>query len=58
MTTAPIQRTWLDLLPLVTGGQLRTDSIFTHRFALDDAAEAYALVAARSADCIKVMLEP
>lgn len=58
MTTAPIQQTWLDLLPLVTGGQLRTDGIFTHRFALDDAAQAYALVAARSADCIKVMLEP
>lgn len=58
MTTAPIQQTWPDLIPLVTNGDLRTDGIFTHRFALDDAAHAYAKVAERSADCVKAVLDP
>lgn len=57
MTTAPIQQTWRDLLPLVTSGALRTDGIFTHRFPLESAADAYAAVAARTADCIKVVLD-
>lgn len=48
MTTAPIQQTWTDLLPLVTGGKLRTDGIFTHRYPLAEAADAYAAVAART----------
>jgi 2-desacetyl-2-hydroxyethyl bacteriochlorophyllide A dehydrogenase len=58
MTTAPIQQTWPDLLPLVTSGSLRTDGIFTHRFPLAKAADAYAAVAARSPECMKVILEP
>jgi len=58
LTTAPVHRTWAELVPLVTDGSLRTDGIFTHRFALDDAAEAYAAVAARTADCLKVVLQP
>jgi len=58
MTTAPIQQTWTDLLPLVTTGALRTDAIFTHRFPLSSAAEAYAAVAARRPDCVKAILDP
>ncbi|MET0475699.1 MAG: alcohol dehydrogenase catalytic domain-containing protein [Mycobacterium sp.] len=58
MTTAPIQQTWTDLLPLVTTGALRTDGIFTHRFPLSSAAEAYAAVAARTPECVKVILRP
>ncbi len=58
MTTAPVHQTWKELLPLVANGRVRTDGIFTHRFPLADAAEAYAAAAARSADCIKVMLQP
>ncbi len=58
MTTAPVHRTWRELVPLVRNGRLRTDGIFTHEFALDDAAAAYAAVAARSAGCIKVLLRP
>lgn len=57
-TTAPIQQTWRDLVPLIQQGGLHTNGIFTHRFALDDAAAAYAAVAARSAECIKVLLLP
>ena len=58
MTTAPVHRTWPELVPLVQAGSLGTSGIFTHRFALDDAAAAYAAVAARSADCLKVVLTP
>jgi 2-desacetyl-2-hydroxyethyl bacteriochlorophyllide A dehydrogenase len=58
MTTAPVHQTWKELVPLVVNGRIRTDGIFTHRFPLAEAAEAYAAVAARTADCIKVMLQP
>ena len=58
MTTAPVHRTWKTLVPLVANGRLRTDGIFTHRFPLSAAPEAYAAAAARSADCIKVMMHP
>lgn len=57
-TTAPVHRTWRELVPLVTDGRLRTDGIFTHAFPLSEAPEAYAAVAARSAECIKVLLRP
>jgi 2-desacetyl-2-hydroxyethyl bacteriochlorophyllide A dehydrogenase len=58
MKTAPVQQTWPELVPLVQSGALDTSGIFTHSFPLDDAAAAYAAVAARSADCIKVVLRP
>jgi 2-desacetyl-2-hydroxyethyl bacteriochlorophyllide A dehydrogenase len=58
LTTAPVHRTWGELVPLLADRSLRTDGIFTHTFALDDAAEAYAAVAARSADCVKVLMRP
>ncbi len=58
MTTAPVHRTWGELLPLIADGRLDTSGIFTHTFALDDAAAAYAAVASRSADCLKAMLIP
>jgi 2-desacetyl-2-hydroxyethyl bacteriochlorophyllide A dehydrogenase len=58
MTTAPVHQTWSELVPLVASGRLSTRGIITHEFPLDQAAEAYAAVAARTADCIKVMLRP
>jgi 2-desacetyl-2-hydroxyethyl bacteriochlorophyllide A dehydrogenase len=58
LTTAPVHRTWDDLVPKVLDGSVPTDGIFTHEFALQDAAEAYAAVAARTADCMKVLLRP
>jgi 2-desacetyl-2-hydroxyethyl bacteriochlorophyllide A dehydrogenase len=57
-TTAPVHQTWKELIPLVTSGRFRTDGIFTHRFPLTEAAEAYATVAARTAECIKVLMTP
>ncbi|MCW2814449.1 MAG: gutB 1 [Nocardioides sp.] len=58
MTTAPVHRTWRDLVPLVRHGRLDATGIFTHTFDLDDAADAYAAVAARSAEVLKVRLTP
>jgi threonine dehydrogenase-like Zn-dependent dehydrogenase len=56
-TTAPIQQTWRELLPLVANGRMKTDAIFTHRFPLEKAADAYQAVAARSSACIKTVFE-
>ncbi len=56
-TTAPIQQTWRELLPLVASGRMATDAIFTHHFGLEKASEAYAAVAARSGDCIKTVFD-
>lgn len=58
MSTAAMQKSWPELIPLVQSGTLRTDGIFTHSFALDDAADAYAAVAARTPECIKAILIP
>jgi 2-desacetyl-2-hydroxyethyl bacteriochlorophyllide A dehydrogenase len=58
MTTAPVQQTWPELVPMVQSGQLDTSGVFTHTHPLADAAAAYAAVAARSADCLKVLLIP
>jgi 2-desacetyl-2-hydroxyethyl bacteriochlorophyllide A dehydrogenase len=58
MSTAPVHQTWKELVPLVASGALRTDGVFTHHFALDDAAAAYELAAARTGECIKVMMRP
>jgi 2-desacetyl-2-hydroxyethyl bacteriochlorophyllide A dehydrogenase len=56
-STAPIQQTWRELLPLVASGRLATDGIFTHHFPLEQASDAYAAVAARSGDCIKAIFD-
>ncbi|WP_244928383.1 alcohol dehydrogenase catalytic domain-containing protein [Nocardioides sp. W7] len=58
MTTAPIQGTWSSLVPLIGNGRIDTTGLFTHEFALADAASAYAAVAARTADCVKVLMRP
>ncbi len=56
-TTAPIQQTWRELLPLVASGRMATDGIFTHHYPLEQASAAYASVAARSSDCIKTVFD-
>lgn len=58
MTTAPVQQTWPQLVPLLVSGRLKVDGIFTTEMALDDATEAYRAVAARSGDVVKVLLTP
>lgn len=56
MTTAPVQRTWPELIPLIQAGRIDTGGIFTHSMSLADAPHGYAAVAARTADCVKVTL--
>ncbi|MFB1296470.1 alcohol dehydrogenase catalytic domain-containing protein [Mycobacterium sp. pW049] len=58
MTTAPVQQTWPELIPLLQAGRLRVDGIFTGALPLDDAAQAYAAAVARSAEQLKVQLIP
>ncbi|ADP80158.1 alcohol dehydrogenase catalytic domain-containing protein [Pseudofrankia inefficax] len=57
-TFAPPQRTWSALIPLLRSGRLDVSDIFTHQFPLERASDAYAAIATRSADCVKVQLVP
>ena len=58
MTTAPVQRTWPELIPLLQSGRLDVDGIFTTSLALDDAAKAYETAESRSGDHVKILLTP
>jgi 2-desacetyl-2-hydroxyethyl bacteriochlorophyllide A dehydrogenase len=57
-TTAPVQRTWPELIPLLASGRLDVDGIFTTTMPLDEAAKAYATAESRSGDDVKIMLTP
>ncbi|TFV58046.1 dehydrogenase [Mycobacterium sp. PS03-16] len=56
MTTAPIQQTWPQLIPLLRSGRLSVEGIFTTDLPMERAPEAYAAVAARSGDVVKTVL--
>ncbi|MCP9275932.1 alcohol dehydrogenase catalytic domain-containing protein [Mycolicibacterium arenosum] len=56
MSMAAVQSSWREVVPLIAAGKLDTTGVFTHRMPLDQAPEAYELVAARTADCTKVVL--
>jgi len=58
LTTAPVQQTWPELIPLLQNGRLDVEGIFTTRLSLDEAAEGYAAVASRSGEHVKVLLTP
>jgi 2-desacetyl-2-hydroxyethyl bacteriochlorophyllide A dehydrogenase len=58
MTTAPVQRTWPELIPLLQSGRLDVDGIFTTTLPLDEAAKGYATAESRSGDEVKVLLTP
>jgi len=58
VTLASIPSTWEALVPLLERGQLVPDDLFTHRFALSDAAEAYRLFDSREDGVLKVALTP
>ena len=58
MTTAPVQRTWPELIPLLQSGRLDVDGIFTTTLSLDEAAKGYATAESRSGDEVKVLLTP
>lgn len=58
MTTAPVQQTWPELIPLLQQGRLSVEEIFTGTMRLDDATQAYAAAFSRSAEHLKVALTP
>ncbi len=58
MTTAPVQRTWPELIPLLQAGRLDVDDVFTTTLSLDEAAKGYATAQARSGDEVKILLTP
>lgn len=58
MTTAPVQRTWPELIPLLRSGRLDVEGIFTARLPLDEAAQGYATAASRSGEDVKILLAP
>lgn len=58
LTTAPVQQTWPELIPLLQNGRLDVEGIFTTRLSLEQAADGYAAVASRSGEHVKVLLTP
>ncbi|MBX7433667.1 alcohol dehydrogenase catalytic domain-containing protein [Mycobacterium sp. Y57] len=57
-TTAPVQQTWAELVPLLQAGRLTVDGIFTGTIPLDAAADGYAAAMSRSAEHLKIQLTP
>ncbi|GFG65147.1 putative zinc-binding alcohol dehydrogenase [Mycobacterium kubicae] len=58
MTTAPVQRTWPELIPLLTSGRLEVDGIFTTTLPLAEAARGYATAESRTGEHVKILLTP
>jgi threonine dehydrogenase-like Zn-dependent dehydrogenase len=58
MTTAPVQRTWPELIPLLRSGRLDVHGIFTTTLPLDEAAKGYATAESRSGEEVKILLTP
>lgn len=58
MTTAPVQRTWPELIPLLQSGRLDVDGIFTTALPLGEAAKGYATAGSRTGDDVKILLRP
>ncbi|MEH3140472.1 MAG: alcohol dehydrogenase catalytic domain-containing protein [Mycobacterium kyogaense] len=57
-TTAPVQQTWPELIPLLRAGRLDVSGVFTATLPLADAADGYAAAMSRSAGHIKIQLTP
>jgi alcohol dehydrogenase len=58
LTTAPVQQTWPELVPLIQSGRLNTDGIFTTTMPLDEASAGYDAAMSRAGDHLKVQLVP
>lgn len=57
-TTAPVQQTWPELIPLLRSGRLDVRGIFTATMPLTEAAQAYAAAMSKSAGHVKIQLTP
>ncbi|GAS93668.1 dehydrogenase [Mycolicibacterium canariasense] len=58
LTTAPVQQTWPELIPLLQAGRLDISGIFTTTLPLDRAGDGYAAAMSRSGEHVKVRLHP
>ncbi|WP_205875316.1 alcohol dehydrogenase catalytic domain-containing protein [Mycobacterium camsae] len=58
LTTAPVQRTWPELIPLLASGRLDVEGICTTTMPLAAAAEGYTIAGSRSGDQVKILLTP
>ena len=58
MNQCPVKRQWPRLLEHVRAGHLHPSDVITHRFDLEDVAEAYHLFSAKRDGCIKPVLVP
>lgn len=58
LTTAPVQQTWPELIPLLQAGRMDVDGIFTTTMALDDAAAVYTAALSRDGEHLKIQLTP
>lgn len=58
LTTAPVQQTWPELVPLLQSGRLNVDGIITTTMPLDNAAAGYDAAMSRAGDHLKVQLMP
>ena len=58
LTTAPVQQTWAELIPLLQAGRLDVDGIFTDTLPLGKATDGYAAAMSRSGEHLKVRLNP
>lgn len=58
LTTAPVQQTWPELVPLLQAGRLDVDGIFTTTMPLTDAAAGYDAAMSRSGEHLKIKLTP
>ncbi|MBO9567727.1 MAG: glutathione-dependent formaldehyde dehydrogenase [Cellulomonas iranensis] len=56
MNQTPVKRQWPRLLEHIRAGHLRPRDVVTHRFALDDVAEAYHVFSAKLDGCVKPLL--
>lgn len=58
LTTAPVQQTWPELVPLLRARRLDVDGIFTTAMPLDSAPEAYSAALSRDGEHLKIWLTP
>ncbi len=58
MNQAPVKRQWPRLLEHIRNGYFKPSDIVTHRFPLEDIAEAYHVFSAKLDGCIKPLIVP
>jgi alcohol dehydrogenase len=58
MNQCPVKRQWPRMFEHVRNGYLRPAELVTHRFALDEIAEAYHVFSAKLDGCIKPLVVP